>query len=355
MADEQRDSRTEPATQRKRQDAREQGQVAVSQDLYAGAMILIGVAVLAFAGRQFAVSMLDEVRVGLSGCAVKNLDIDAANSRLGEMLGRGAEHVGVMLALLFLAALGLGVLQVGFQIVPDLLGFKGERLAQGASKIFSSSAISNMLATTGKLLAAAAVAWWLLRGRMNDLFIVDDSTAGSWASRAAGVVGYFAIGIAATLLLLGVLDYAWQRWQHEQKLMMTKQEIKEEMKNEDGDPQVKARIRRLQRERARKMMFHEVPKASVVITNPTHLAIALRYEPGMRAPRVVAKGAGLVAKRIVEAARKHEVFVVERKPLARALFKSVQLGQEIPVRLYFAVSELINHVYGLKRNRMGAM
>ncbi|MFO0865823.1 MAG: EscU/YscU/HrcU family type III secretion system export apparatus switch protein [Gemmataceae bacterium] len=355
MADEQRDSRTEPATPRKRQEAREQGQVAVSQDLYAGAMILVGVAVLALAGRHFAVSMLDEVRDGLSGCAVKNLDIDGANSRLGEMLGRGAQHVGVVLALLFFTALGLGVLQVGFHFVPDLLGLKGERLAQGVGKIFSRSAIFKMLATTGKLVAASAVAWWLLRGRMSAVFAVDDPTAGSWAARAAGTVGYFAIGLAATLLLLGVLDYAWQRWQHEQNLMMTKQEIKEEMKNEDGDPQVKARIRRLQRERARKMMFHEIPKASVVVTNPTHLAIALKYEAGMRAPRVVAKGAGVVAKRIIETARKHEVFVVERKPLARALFKSVQLGQEIPINLYFAVSELINYVYGLKRNRLGSM
>jgi flagellar biosynthetic protein FlhB len=146
-----------------------------------------------------------------------------------------------------------------------------------------------------------------------------------------------------------VLDYAYQRWRFELSLRMTRQEMKEELKRDEGDPQVKARIRRLQREAAQKRMLQEVPKATVIITNPTHLAIALRYEQGaMGAPRVVAKGAGFVAERIVELARKNWVPIVQRPPLAQVLFKAVQVNQEIPAELYVVVAEVLAYVYRLR-------
>lgn len=351
MADEFQDSRTEAATPRRREEAREQGQVAVSQDLYASALLLVGLAALAMAGRHVSGGLLAEVRTGLAECAVRDLDVGQAGGRLGAMMGRGAEHVGLVLAVLFVAALGVGLMQVGFHVAPNLAEPKPERLAQGWSKLFSSATLMRTLGTILKLTAAGATAWWMLRGRIGGILALEDPTAATWVGRAAAVAIEFAFGLAATLLVVGVLDYAQQKWRHEKSLMMTKEELKEEMKRDDGNPQVKARLRKLQRDRARKMMFREIPKASVVVTNPTHLAIALRYESGMRAPLVVAKGADFVAKRIVETARKHGVVVLERKPLARSLYKSVQLGQEIPVSLYFAVSEVINYVYSLKRGR----
>jgi flagellar biosynthetic protein FlhB len=146
-----------------------------------------------------------------------------------------------------------------------------------------------------------------------------------------------------------LVDYVWQLWRFEQSLRMSKQELKEEVKREEGDPQVKMRVRRLQREAATKRMMLDVPKATVVVTNPTHLAVALRYEKGEgAAPKVIAKGADHMAAKIIAAARKHGVPVLERKPVAQALFKSVKVGQEIPMGLYHVVAEILAYVYKLR-------
>jgi flagellar biosynthetic protein FlhB len=170
------------------------------------------------------------------------------------------------------------------------------------------------------------------------------SISGAWR-----IVLQLGLAVAATLVALGTIDYGWQRWQLEQSLRMSRPEVKEEMKREQGNPQVKLRVRKLQREAAQKRMLKDVARATVVITNPTHLAVALRYDRyTMAAPRVVAKGAGVVAERIVERARRHAVVVLERKPLAQALFKAVKVGQEIPVALYQAVAEVLAFVFKLR-------
>jgi flagellar biosynthesis protein FlhB len=167
--------------------------------------------------------------------------------------------------------------------------------------------------------------------------------------QAWAIVLRLVLAIAGSLVLLGVIDYFFQRWRHEQSLRMSRDQIKDETKREEGDPQVKGRIRRLQRETARKKMYQLVKTATVVVTNPTHLAIALRYDRGQRAaPRVVAKGAGHVAKRIAGLARQHGVPVLERKSLAQAIFRAVKLNQEIPLALYHAVAEVLAAVYRLR-------
>jgi flagellar biosynthetic protein FlhB len=150
------------------------------------------------------------------------------------------------------------------------------------------------------------------------------------------------------LFLMAVLDFAYTKWQHQQDLKMTKQEVKDEYKQREGDPSVKARIRSVQREMARKRMMEAVPDATVVITNPTHLAIALKYEEGMSAPTVVAKGAGFVAQKIKAIATENDIPLVENKPLARAMFKLTEVGDFIPADLYRAVAEILAYVYRLK-------
>jgi flagellar biosynthetic protein FlhB len=150
------------------------------------------------------------------------------------------------------------------------------------------------------------------------------------------------------LFLMAVLDYAYTKWQHQHDLKMTKQEVKDEHKQREGDPSVKARIRSVQREMARKRMMEAVPEATVVITNPTHLAIALKYEEGMPAPIVVAKGAGFVAQKIRSIATDNDIPLVENKPLARTIFKSTEIGDFIPAELYRAVAEILAYVYRLK-------
>jgi flagellar biosynthetic protein FlhB len=157
------------------------------------------------------------------------------------------------------------------------------------------------------------------------------------------------VRVTLGVLVLALADYAFQHWQHERSLRMTKEEIKEELRQSEGDPLVRARVKSLQRQIAMRRMMAEVPKASVVITNPAHLAIALRYDEGtMRAPKVVAKGARLIAERIKEIAKEHGVPLVENKPLARSLFKAVSVGQEIPSAFYRAVAEILAYVYALK-------
>ena len=157
-----------------------------------------------------------------------------------------------------------------------------------------------------------------------------------------------------TLIILSALDYAFQRWQHEKSLRMTKQEVKDEFKQREGDPAVKARIKSIQREMAQRRMMESVPEADVVITNPTSLAIALKYDAeAMMAPRVIAKGAGFIADRIKKIAKENGVPLVEHKPLAQTLFKLVEIGEFIPVSLYKAVAEVLAYVYGLKAGKRG--
>ena len=155
--------------------------------------------------------------------------------------------------------------------------------------------------------------------------------------------------LIAVILILAVIDYAYQKWQTTQDLKMTKQEVKDEMKQTEGDPQIKGKIRQKQRQMAMSRMMQEVPKADVIVTNPTHFAVALSYKQGMKAPLVVAKGQDLVAQKIKRIAKDNRVPIVENKPLARALFSSVEVGDAVPENLYQAVAEVLAYVYRLKR------
>jgi flagellar biosynthetic protein FlhB len=157
--------------------------------------------------------------------------------------------------------------------------------------------------------------------------------------------------VGFTILGLALLDYFFQRWDLEKQMMMTKQEIKEENKQREGDPMIKARIRRIQRDVAQRRMMEKVPKADVIVTNPTHIAIALKYDDTLPAPQVIAKGADLIAEKIKSIAREHNIPIVENKPLARTIFKTLKIGQVVPRDLFVAVAEVLAYVFKLKRKR----
>ncbi|HWY87886.1 MAG TPA: EscU/YscU/HrcU family type III secretion system export apparatus switch protein, partial [Gemmataceae bacterium] len=200
-----------------------------------------------------------------------------------------------------------------------------------------------------KIGAIGVVAWWIIGQRGHEITRLDGASLAGALARSWSLIMRIALGLAGTLLAIGLADYGYQRWRFERSLYMTKEEMKEEIKREEGNPQTKARIRKLQRENAQRKMFHQVRKATVIVTNPTHLAVALRYEAGaMAAPRVIAKGADHVARRIVTIAREHGVPVVERKTLAQALYKTVKIDQAIPLGLYLVIAELMAYVYRLK-------
>jgi len=351
MAEEFGQSRTEAATPRRREEAREEGQVALSADLSTGFVLLTGIAVMAVAAQSMAGGLLNYVRFDLLHSWVADFTPEQVQSLFVSQFGRGMTLIGVVLAFVFVVGLAMGVLQVGVHFVPGLAAFKWERLAleNGWSRMFSAAAAFRGLLALLKVTFIAGVVWWVIKGRAAQIAELTEVSLGTSTHEAWTTAIHLALAVAGAMVLLGLADYLFQRWRNEQALRMTRQELKEEVKREEGDPQIKARVRKLQRDAAKKRMMDDVPRATVVITNPTHLAIALRYDrAAMTAPKVVAKGAGHVAQRIMDVARRHAVPVVERKPLAQALYKSVKIGQEIPAALYYVVAELFAYLYRLR-------
>lgn len=345
------DSRTEPATPRRREEAREQGQVAYSPELNTGVILLAGLGVLALMAHHVGSELLGAVRLDLIDAGVRELSAIEVQTRFRDLAGRGLHVVGPLLGVLFAAGLVVSLGQAGFHPNPALLTLRWERVLPfaGGSRFFSLAQLIRGATGLLKVILVGLLAWWVLAGLWPQVGLLGQIRLGTSVVRGWSMVVRLGLTAAAGLFVLGAADYLLQLWRFERQLRMTRQEIKDEVKRDEGDPQVKARIRRLQRETAQKKMFREVPHATVVVTNPTHLAIALRYERGsMAAPRVVAKGAGHVAKRIAEMARRHGVPVLERKSLAQALFKTVKLNQDIPVGLYYAVAEVLAYVYGLR-------
>jgi flagellar biosynthetic protein FlhB len=252
-----------------------------------------------------------------------------------------------------LVALAANLPQVGFHITGKALLPKPNRISPlaGLKRLFSLHGLVEALKSIGKILLIGWIAYSTLRPEMHLLPLLSNRPMGGALSHAAAVAFKLVIRVWIALVFLALLDYLFQRWNYERELRMTKQEMKEEMKETEGDPQVKARVRSVQMSMARRRMMQEVPTADVVITNPDHVAVALRYnrEQDM-APVVIAKGAGWLCEKIKEVAREHNIPVIEKPPLARLLYKQVELGREIPVEVYRVVAEVLSYVYRLKRN-----
>jgi len=241
--------------------------------------------------------------------------------------------------------------QVGFQLTPKALEWKPERLspASGLKKIFSLRGFMRTGMAMGKFLicsSAMAVSCYYRR----DVLLTRCSSLSEGVSLTWDLCLHVGIIGSLALMVLGAADFAFQRWQHEDSIKMTKQEVKEEAKENEGDAQIRGKIRKLQREAAKQRSLKEVPSATVVITNPTHYAIAIRYDRDtMAAPRVVAKGKGHLAQRIKKKAAEAGIPQFERKSVARALYATAEIGSDIPIPLYRAVAEILAYVYGLKK------
>lgn len=349
-------TKSEEPTQRRREEAREQGQVAFSTDLTTGLLLLATLAALASFVPMIASGLAETLRNGMAHCAVDDLPPQQVQGMLYRLFGKGLELLGFFFCVVVLAGILVPMMQVGFYIAPGLLGMNLEKLSpsRGWGRLLSFEGGVRGLIAVAKVIFIVMVAYWVLRWRAPNVAMLGTMRLAPALSTAWSAIVHLAIAVAGTLVVLGVFDYFFQRYKHDQSLRMTREELKQEVKNDEGDPQVKARIRRLQREAGQKRMMQDVPKATVVVTNPTHLAVALRYDSTMSSPQVVAKGAGAVAHRIADIARRHGVSVVERKPLAQALFKTVKVGQQIPAALYIAVAELLAYVFRLKGQGMAA-
>jgi flagellar biosynthetic protein FlhB len=353
MAEEFGQSKTFAPTPRRRDEARKQGHVALSLDLTNSVQLLAAVVGLWFGASAIAFGLLDIMRVDFADMPRVSASNELLTARLGSSILRAAGLVASLVGLLLVTGLAISTSQVGFAVVPSLLSPRLDRmsLAKGWERMFSSAAAMRGVMSVLKVAIIAGVTAWILRGKLGQLQILAECNLATALAGAWNITIRLALAVAAALVVIGAADYLYQRWRQEHALMMTAQEMKEQLREDDGDPATKARLRRLAREVTKNRQMKDVPSATVVITNPTHLAIALRYDRGtMPAPRVVAKGSGLLARRIADLARRHGVPVIERKPLAQALFKAVKVGQEIPAALYYAVAEVLAYVYRLAQS-----
>lgn len=343
--------KTEQATPRRRTEARNDGNLAKSQDLTAAIMLLASMAGLHLFGLSVFSNMRNTVQTMLSGAHTPN------PTRIDDLGAIGSYSIRAMVAMLapllmlimaagLLAVVGqVGFLLTGKPLMPDP---KKLNPIKGIQQMFSARSGVRLVLSIGKFVLIGAVAGYVIYRDMEKILKLAELAVVQSFLASAEMVFELAMILAALLIVLAILDYWYQKWQHSKDLMMTKEQVKKEMKDMDGDPMVKQRRARVARQLAMQRMAQAVPNADVIVTNPTHYAIALKYDKDdMQAPKVIAKGADFMAMRIRQIASTHGIPLVERKPLARALYAGVEVGQEIPQDHYAAVAEILAYVYRL--------
>jgi len=340
-----------PATPKRREEARKRGQVARSAEFGAAATLLaLVVALHALLPGEAGLSLLRDLQ---SAFRFNPHDSAFTFETVQQWQMRGVSWGAKILLpvglLALVLALASGIGQVGFAVTPEALTPKWERLnpMSGFKRLLSMRSSVEAFKGLLKMGLVGGICYSTMRHAVDSGDLLR--TMRMPLPEALGLIGNLiwtlGLRVSVTLLILAVADFAYQKYEHEKSLKMSLSEIKQEMKQSDGDPQIKARIRKTQREMAKRRMMQDVPKADVIITNPTHFAVALQYEPGAAAPKVVAKGQDEIAARIREIAREHKVPLVENKPLARTLYSAVEIGREIPADLYEAVAQVLAFVY----------
>lgn len=353
MAADENGEKTEQATDARREDFRKKGNVAHTKELGSAVFLLAAAGGVYALGRFFFQNFFEIFQYSFG----QQLVVTIREGNFTEAL----RFCGVKAMILMAPVLGIAgilgaassILQVGFLQVEDALSPKFEKLnpVEGFKRVFSLRAVVEALKSILKMAAVGIVLYFLLRGEVGQIPYMLSFSLEEIIRYLGVIVVKLLGGVGAVMLIIALADYFYQRWDLEQKMMMTKQEVKEEHKQREGDPMIKSRIRRIQREMATKRMMAEIPKADVVITNPTHIAVVLKYTENLPAPQIVAMGADHVAEKIKEIARENNVPIVENKPLARTIFKTLKIGQVIPRELFVAVAEVLSYVYRLRRKK----
>ena len=344
--------KTEKATPKKRADARKKGQVAQSREVPSVLILLTALGVFFFSGAWMFWSL-----AGFMGGIFQNIavfriqDVGTASVLFREIFTVAVTVILPLMLFVFVAGIGGNVVQFGFLIHGEKLTPQMKRLNpfKGVKRLISLRSLVELAKSVLKLTIVGGIAYLLVKEELATIPSLVQLQVGEIAAFMGRVALKICFYVCLVLIAVSVLDYAYQRWEHEKSLKMTKQEIKDEHKQTQGDPKIKARIRKIQLEVAQRRMMEAIPEADVVITNPTQLAVALKFDANeMIAPAVTAKGAGYIAQRIKQKAEEHQVPLVENKPLAQALYKATQIGDLIPVELYQAVAEILAYVYRLK-------
>ncbi len=349
--------KTEAPTPRRLSEARNDGNVARSADLSAAVILLGAILLLYFLGMRVMTGMRMSVEVFMSGSHASNLTrADDLTGVLGWVVYDLVASLAPLLLAVFAIALVTAVSQVGFLLTGKPLIPKFSRLdpIKGTANLFSKRAFMRLVMSLTKVILIAGLSFWIIYEDTNPLLALGELQVAQAFIIGARLVFMMALKLAVLLIIIALLDLVYQRWQHTEDLKMTKQQVKEEMKSMDGDPLMKQRRARVARQLAMQRMSQAVPNADVIVTNPTHFAVAIKYDSKtMRAPKVVAKGADFMAMRIRQLGALHEIPIIERKPLARALYASVDIGQEVPAEHYAAIAEILAYVYRLGDRKAG--
>ena len=349
------DDKTQEPTAHRRQQARQEGHVSFSQDLGSAVLLVAGALLLLVFGGPLLerVGRRMQLQLGEVGSLrVQQRDVVA---QWDEITTELAPALLPFLGLLMLVAIAANVMQVGILFVPKKLAPDAKRISPfaGLKRIFSLSGIMRLGFGLFKVVVITVVSLAVIYTRRDTVLSIGSLDAGPLALFLLDLTLKTSLWVGLALVILALLDFAYQRWKHERDLRMTHQEVREELKNLQGDPQVVARRRAVQRQMVLHRIGDSVPKADVVVTNPTELAVAIKYDPEtMATPIVVAKGAGLLAQRIRQIALEHDIPIVERKPLAQLLYKDVDIDQPIPDASFAAVAEVLAYVYQLKGKKM---
>ncbi len=351
MAEESDLEKTEAPSPRRLEQAREEGQIPQSRELSAFLVMAAGAMGLWGMSGWF-VDRGREIMIG--GLTLERREAFDTNAIGAHLLALGSEALTLLLpffiATLAAALLAPVLLTGGILFSPKALVFKFERIdpLQGVKRMFSWQSIAEMVKGILKALLLGGIVWWVVVHERDNLFALISQPLEAALASFGTILLYAFIGFVAGLAIIALIDVPFQLWRYYAGLRMSRQDLKQEHKETEGDPHLKARIRSQQREAARRRMMAEVPKADVVVTNPTRFAVALKYDREKDgAPRVIAKGMNLVAQRIRELAGEHKVPVLELPPLARALYRHVEIGENVPSALYTAVAEVMAYIYQL--------
>lgn len=354
MSDEQTGDKTELPTDRRREQMREEGNVVRSTDLTIAAATLATTAGFAWLGPAFIEQLAALLRESLAAPKLTSPDLIAVCQMLVKLILAGLLALSGWMLLLVGTSIAINLAQVGFLFAWDPITPKWSRInpISGLGRIFSSQGAVKLVGSLLKLIVLSLIAYGAVGTHLETALGETDQGIGRIATRAGSAMIGLAVSFSIALIVLAALDYLYQYWKFEQDLMMTKQEVRDEYKQMEGDPKVKGRIRAIRQERGRRRMMAAVPEATVVVTNPTHFAVALKYDRDMAAPICVAKGVDAVALKIRAIATEHDVPVIENPPLARALYASVDVDETIPAEHFKAVAQVIGFVMRL-RNKSG--
>lgn len=343
--------RTEKATPKKRSDARKKGQVAKSQDINTAIGLLVVFMLLLFSGSYIFQHLVSILSHSFQAYLLLDVTEESVYTILIEML----KEIAKILAPVMLAAVVAGVasnyLQVGFLFSTETIQMKLEKIdpIKGFKRIFSLRSVIEFLKSILKITIVGIITFLVIWNRLDEILVLSQKSIGTALATLANLTVQMGLYAGGALLFLALLDYLYQKYDFEKNLRMSKQDIKDEYKNSEGDPLIKSKIKQKQREMAMSRMMQEVPKADVVITNPTHYAVALKYDENkFDAPYVVAKGVDFVAQKIKFIAKENDITMIENRPLARSLYSQTDIGETIPENFFKAVAEILAYVYRTK-------